>query len=62
MGKYGTDFFRDGKIPGRSYHWSPMGTEKSQPEGKQIMPETRFTQFLAFSIDPRVQSAWETDV
>ena len=29
------------------YHWSPMQTEKSQPEGKQIMQETRLTEFLA---------------
>ena len=27
----------------RIYHRSPMQTEKSQPEGKQIMLETRFT-------------------
>ena len=43
----------------------PMQTEKSQPEGKRIMPETRFTEFPAFSVDPRVgtsQSASETDV
>ena len=31
-----------------------MQTEKSQPEGKRIMPEKRFTKFPAFSIDPRV--------
>ena len=31
-----------------------MQTEKSQPEGEQIMPETRFTEFPALSIDPRV--------
>ena len=29
-----------------------MQTEKSQPEGKWIMPETRFTEFLALSVDP----------
>ena len=34
--------------------WSPMQTENSQPEGKGIMPETRFTEFLALSIDTRV--------
>ena len=41
-----------------------MQTEKSQPEGKRIMPETRFTEFPALSVDPRVgisQSASETD-
>ena len=40
-------------------------TEKSQPEGKQIVPETRFTEFLALSVDPRVGIFWpalETDV
>ena len=42
-----------------------MQTEKSQPEGKRIMPETRFTEFPALSVDPRVgisRSASETDV
>ena len=37
--------------------------EKSQPEGKRIMLETRFTEFLALSADPKVgisQSAPET--
>ena len=46
------------------YHQSPMQTEKSQPEGKRIMPETRFTEFTVLSVDPRVkisQSASETD-
>ena len=37
----------------RIFHWSPMQTEKSQPEGKGIMPETRFTEFLALSNDPK---------
>ena len=27
----------------RIYHWSSMQTEKSQPEGKRIMPKTGFT-------------------
>ena len=48
----------------RLYHQSPMQTEKSQPEGKRIMPETRFTKFPALSFDPRVgisQSASETN-
>ena len=36
------------------YHQSPMQTEKSQPEGKWIMSEKRFTKFAALSIDPRV--------
>ena len=33
-------------------------------EGKQIMPETRFTEFPALSVDPRVGNFWsalETD-
>ena len=39
--------------------------EKSQPEGKQIMPKMRFTELPAVSIDPRVgisRSASEADV
>ena len=28
-----------------------MQTEKFQPEGKRIMPETRFTEFPALSVD-----------
>ena len=42
-----------------------MQTENSQPEGKRIMPETRFTEFPALSVDPRVgvsRSTSETDV
>ena len=49
----------------RIYHLYPMQTEKSQPEGKQIMLETRFTEFLTLSIDPRVEisgSTLESDV
>ena len=38
----------------RIYCRSPMQTEKSQPEGKRIMPETRFTEYPALSVDPRV--------
>ena len=38
----------------RIYHRSPMQTEKSQPEGKRMTPETRFTEFPALSVDPRV--------
>ena len=48
----------------RIYHRSPMQTEKSQSEGERIMPETRFTDFPALSVDPRVgssRSASETD-
>ena len=44
---------------------SPMQTENSQTEGKRIIPETRFTEFLALSVDPRVGISWsasETDV
>ena len=49
----------------RIYHRSLMQTKKSQPEGKLIMPETRFTLFLALSVDLTIGvcwSAWETDV
>ena len=35
-------------------HRSPVQTERSQPEGQRIMPETRFTAFLAISVGPRV--------
>ena len=48
----------------RVYHWSLMQTEKSQPQGKWIMLETRFAEFPALSIDPRVgisRFASETD-
>ena len=38
----------------RIYRRSPMQTEKSQPEGKGIMPERRFTEFPALSVDSRV--------
>ena len=41
-----------------------MQTEKSQPDGKQIMLETSFTEFPALSVDPRVgifRSSLETD-
>ena len=49
----------------RIYQWSLMQTEKSQLEGKRIMPETRFTEFPALSVDPRCgisSSASETNV
>ena len=48
----------------RIYRRSLMQAEKSQPEGKRIMPQTRFTEFPALSVDPRVgisRSASETD-
>ena len=35
-----------------------MQTEKSQPEGKQIMLEMRFTEFMALSVDLRVGISW----
>ena len=41
-----------------------MQTEKSLPKGKRIMPETKFTEFPALSVDPRVgifRYASETD-
>ena len=31
-----------------------MQTEKSLPKGKRIMPKTRFTEFSALSVDPRM--------
>ena len=31
-----------------------MQTEKFQSEGKRTMPETRFAEFPALSVDPRV--------
>ena len=31
----------------------PTQTDKSEPEGKRIMPETRFTEFPALSVDRR---------
>ena len=46
----------------RIYHRFRMQTEKSQSEGKRIMPETRFTEL---SVDSKVGitlSALETDV
>ena len=42
-----------------------MQIEKSQPEDKRMMPETRFTDFLALSVNPRVGISWsasESDV
>ena len=33
---------------------SSMQTEKFQPEGERIMPEARFTEFTALSVDSRV--------
>ena len=38
----------------RIYHRSSMQAEKSQPDGKRIMPEMRLTSFPALSVDPRV--------
>ena len=41
-----------------------MQTEKSQPSGQRIMPETRLTSFPALSVNPLVgilRSASETD-
>ena len=35
----------------RISHQSSMQTEKSQPEGKRIMPETRFTEYPALFFD-----------
>ena len=38
----------------RICHRSLMQTQKSQPRGKQIMPETRFAEFPAISVNLRV--------
>ena len=49
----------------RIYHRSPMQTEKSEPGRERIMPETRFTEFPALSVDLRggiSRSASEIDV
>ena len=49
----------------RLYHRPLMQVEKSQPEGKWIMLETKFTKFPALTVDPRVgisRSASETDI
>ena len=35
-----------------------MQTEKSQLKGERIMPEMRFTEFPALSVDPRVRIIW----
>ena len=49
----------------RIYRRSPMQTEKSQPDGKRIKPETMFTDFPAKSVHPRAgisRSASETNI
>ena len=51
-------------VQNRIYHQSRTQTQKTQPEGKQIMQETRSTEFLALFAGPRVGislSAPETD-
>ena len=53
------------RMTDRIFHRSPMQTEKSLLEGKRIIPEMRFTEYLALSVYPRVgisQFASETDV
>ena len=48
----------------RIYHRSLIQTETSLLEDKRIMPETRFIEFPALSVDSRVgisRSASETD-
>ena len=42
------------KKKNRICHQSPMQTEKSRFEGKMVMPERKFTECSALSIDPRV--------
>ena len=39
--------------PNRILHRFPMQTEKSQPGDKRIMPDMRFTEFPALSVDSR---------
>ena len=46
----------------RIYYQSSMQTEKSQPEGRRVMPKTRFTSFPALSVDPRVEISWSASV
>ena len=48
----------DSRLSNRICHQYYVQTEKSQPEGKEMMPETRFTEFLTLSIDPRVGISW----
>ena len=38
----------------RNCHGSPTQTKKSQPKGKQIMPEIGFTRFPALSVHLRL--------
>ena len=38
-------------VSGGFFTYSQMQTEKSQPEGKRIMQETRLTEFPALSVD-----------
>ena len=48
----------------RIYHRSPTQGEKCKSKSKQILQETRFTEFPALSVDPRVgisRSATDTD-
>ena len=33
------------EVNNRIYHRSPLKIEKSQPEGKRILPDMRFTEF-----------------
>ena len=42
----------------RIYQRSLMQTKKSQPDGKQIMPRTRFTGFPEVSVGPSVEVSW----
>ena len=52
------------RYPKRICHRFLMQTEESLSKGKQIMPETKFTECPALSVDPRVgisRSAMETD-
>ena len=40
-----------------------MQIKKSQPEGKRLIPETKITEFPAFSFDPRVGiSRFESEI
>ena len=46
----------------RISHLCPMQTENSQPAGKRIMPETKFIEFLALFLDPRVGISQSTSL
>ena len=42
------------RLINRLYYRPPMQIEKALPEDKRVMPETRFIEFPALSVDARV--------